>query len=279
MAMAVIVAMLVAPLAVSPALAGPIDDAREHYQRGNQLYQSGDYRGAIREFAEADRLAPSPILGFNIALCHDRMGNADEAIRRYREYLKAVPKADNRAAVEASIERLEAARGAAKEGTSATEGAANEGTEEPGAEAGTPPAPTASTYTGSDPGLKRVAAIDVSAMRARYRGGEGSEAASAGAAGTEPGAAGQQPPQASEDQSDVPPPTSPPVSDAPSAPKTTPIYKKWWFWVVLGVGAIIVINLSIESSGSSNNQPLRGLLTDPAATLPDSSGGATLWRF
>jgi len=251
LALAVIAAMLVAPLSIAPAFAGPMDEAREHYQKGNQLYQSGDYQGAIREFAEADRLAPSPILGFNIALCHDRMGNTDEAIRRYREYLKAVPKADNRAAVEASIQRLEAAR-VATNGKSTSSDAEAEPGPDPAAteEGGTAEAPQAgAAYTGSDPGLKRVAAIDVAAIRARYRGGAKSEGDDAGQG--QSAAAG---PVASEDQADVPPPAGPPVNEAPvnGAPapaKATPIYKKWWFWVVLGVGAIVIVNLAVSDRG------------------------------
>src|SRR5688500_3917367 len=105
--LATAVAFLLAPLALRAAHADPTEDARAHYQRGRQLYDAGDYRAAIAEFASADKIAPSPLLEYNIALCHERLGEKSEAVRRYRAYLDRVPDATNRAAVEDKIRKLE----------------------------------------------------------------------------------------------------------------------------------------------------------------------------
>src|SRR5262245_9352823 len=100
-------AILAAPVAVRTARADDTADARQHYAKGKQLFDGGDYRGAMAEFATADKLAPSPLLEFNIALCHERLGEKAEAVRRYRLYLDRVPDAQNRTQVEQKIHQLE----------------------------------------------------------------------------------------------------------------------------------------------------------------------------
>jgi tetratricopeptide (TPR) repeat protein len=88
--------------------------ARTHYQAGQKAYAAGDYRLAIREFAAAEQLAPSGFNDYNLGLCYDKLGEADPAVRYYRSYLERVPEAKNRAAVEASVARLEAALSSAQ---------------------------------------------------------------------------------------------------------------------------------------------------------------------
>lgn len=87
----------------------PRASARTHYQAGQKAYAAGDYRLAIREFAAAEQLAPSGFNDYNLGLCYDKLGEADPAVRYYRSYLERVPEAKNRAAVEASVARLESA--------------------------------------------------------------------------------------------------------------------------------------------------------------------------
>ena len=77
-----------------------------------------------------------------------------------------------------------------------------------------------------------------------------------------------------------PPPPASATQPAGEKPKdnATPIYKKWWFWVVLGVGALVVINIAVDDSSSSQpGQPNGLLLPESAPGIPE--GGATLWRF
>jgi len=85
-------------------------EARAHYQAGVKLYASGDYPGAIREFSAAQQLAPADLNNYNLALCYDKLGDADPAIRYYRAFLDKQPGTDKRAEIEASISRLEAAQ-------------------------------------------------------------------------------------------------------------------------------------------------------------------------
>ncbi len=80
-------------------------EARKHFERGKAAYSSSDYETAIREFKESYRLYPLPELLFNVARSHEAMGQHEEAIRTYREYLRADPQ--NVAEVRARIVNLQ----------------------------------------------------------------------------------------------------------------------------------------------------------------------------
>ncbi|HEY6173305.1 MAG TPA: hypothetical protein VIX73_02635, partial [Kofleriaceae bacterium] len=84
-------------------------DARAHYQQGVKFYGSGDYQGAIREFSAAQQLLPADLNNYNLALCYDKLGDAEPAIQYYRAFLDKQPGTDKRAEIQASIDRLEAA--------------------------------------------------------------------------------------------------------------------------------------------------------------------------
>lgn len=84
-------------------------EARTHYQAGVKFYSSGDYRAAIREFSAAQQLVPADLNNYNLALCYDKLGDADPAIQYYRAFLDRQPSTDKRAEIEASVNRLEAA--------------------------------------------------------------------------------------------------------------------------------------------------------------------------
>jgi hypothetical protein len=85
-------------------------EARAHYQAGVKLYAGGDYQGAIREFSAAQQRVPADLNNYNLALCYDKLGDADPAIQYYRAYLDKQPGTDKRAEIEASVSRLEAAQ-------------------------------------------------------------------------------------------------------------------------------------------------------------------------
>ncbi|HET9620076.1 MAG TPA: hypothetical protein VFP84_01830, partial [Kofleriaceae bacterium] len=84
-------------------------DARAHYQTAAKMYQTGDYRGAIREFSAAQQLVPADLNNYNLALCYDKLGDAEPAIQYYRAFLDKQPGTDKRAEIQASIDRLDAA--------------------------------------------------------------------------------------------------------------------------------------------------------------------------
>ena len=53
------------------------------YQRGTELYAEAKFEEALAAFQEAATLYASPDFQFNIAKCHERLGNFEEAIRSY----------------------------------------------------------------------------------------------------------------------------------------------------------------------------------------------------
>jgi hypothetical protein len=270
-------AALLAPPASGTAhaqQAGATDQARQHFARGKQLFATGDYRGAIAEFAAADKIAPSPLLEFNIALCHERLGERAEAVRRYRLYLERVPAATNRKVVEDKIARLEAE--IASEAQSKK--AAPQLVPPPvGGETLPPPAdakpPAAAPPSTGDPELDRAARIDIGKLRARRRAASDAPPRSAG---SPPRSAGAPPTAPPPRKSEPAPP--PPAPRDEGEKKSKPIYKQWWFWVIAGVSAIVIINIATADSDPDDGRA-RILPESNASTSAAQPGGAVLLRF
>lgn len=82
-------------------------DAAQRYEQGVQAYQEGRHKDAIDLFLEADALAPSSALSFNIARAYEKIKDSSNALRWYRDYLRREPAADDKAAVTALIEEYE----------------------------------------------------------------------------------------------------------------------------------------------------------------------------
>lgn len=103
--------------AVPPATANPagadsanVDpSAQARFDAGVAAYQEGRFRDAVELFKEADRLAPSARLSFNIAKVYERMGDNRSALAAYRDYLRRLPAADNKTEVSQRIAELERA--------------------------------------------------------------------------------------------------------------------------------------------------------------------------
>lgn len=303
LAWVVAAAVVVAPLAVTPAFAqNQLEQARAHYKRGEAKFKARDYHGAIREFQAADRLAPHSLNEYNIALSYDRLNNKRQAVVHYESYLRRAPTARNQAAVRQKVrqlreairveeaKRVEADRKAeearkkaeadrkAEEARKAAEAAKKGGNDsrlndevakrkaEEAARArleaqrqaearrkaeearrraeAARKAPTPTPSTG-DPQLDRVAAIDIAAIR---------DSRNLRGAGTPPPVAGK---------TNEPSPSSVAMGADRPKKKKKPAYKQWWFWVVMGVGAVILIDIA---SSDSNNRAA------PAS-------GMTLFRF
>lgn len=83
------------------------EDAAQRYEQGVQAYQEGRHKDAIDLFLEADALAPSSALSFNIARAYEKIKDSSNALRWYRDYLRREPQADDKAAVTALIEEYE----------------------------------------------------------------------------------------------------------------------------------------------------------------------------
>jgi tetratricopeptide (TPR) repeat protein len=99
-------------LAQAPSTEASVEARRElaksRFQAGSAHYEAGEYRRAVVAFVEADRLAPSPALSFNIARAYERLDDTSGALRWYRDYLRRSPKAKNAAEVSAKVADLSA---------------------------------------------------------------------------------------------------------------------------------------------------------------------------
>lgn len=278
--------------------ADPKAQAKQFFQSGEQKFQTGDYSGAILDFEAADKLVPSPILSYNIALCQERLGRDDLAIQHYKAYLSRRPDAANREQVETRIAEAEArlraktspppvvtpppAEGPPPPGKSgglpgALGGAGRKagpseslppppsslGPPPPASSLGPPPPPSAGKPP-TDPSLaKRLPgrAPAPGAPGGSAVGGELGGELPRGAGG--PGLGGPAIAARGGDAEPAPVPAGPAPTD--SKKKAKPLYKEWWFWAVMGVSAIIVVDV-IRSDGGSNVQP----------RVPS---GATILRF
>lgn len=83
------------------------EDAAQRYEQGVQAYQEGRHKDAIDLFLEADALAPSSALSFNIARAYEKIKDSANALRWYRDYLRREPNAEDKDAVVALIEEYE----------------------------------------------------------------------------------------------------------------------------------------------------------------------------
>lgn len=71
-------------------------DAAQRYKKGAAAYKEGRYKDAIDLFLEADALAPSSALSFNIARAYEKIKDSANALRWYRDYLRREPEAEDK---------------------------------------------------------------------------------------------------------------------------------------------------------------------------------------
>lgn len=83
------------------------EDAAQRYEQGVEAYQEGRHKDAIDLFLEADALAPSSALSFNIARAYEKIKDSSNALRWYRDYLRREPGAEDKAAVSRLIDDYE----------------------------------------------------------------------------------------------------------------------------------------------------------------------------
>jgi hypothetical protein len=83
-------------------------EAAAHYRTGVERYADGDYESAVVEFKLAYGAGGPPALLFNIAQAQRAGGHDQEALAYYKEYLRLVPDAPNRADVEERMATIEA---------------------------------------------------------------------------------------------------------------------------------------------------------------------------
>jgi tetratricopeptide (TPR) repeat protein len=91
----------------SHASSSSVDQAKAHYERGAQAYAAGRFKDAIDLFLQADELAPSAALSFNIARGYEKIGDDAASLQWYRDFRRRAPDAPNALEVERRIEQLE----------------------------------------------------------------------------------------------------------------------------------------------------------------------------
>jgi tetratricopeptide (TPR) repeat protein len=82
--------VLAAPPAASDE--APIDTearAMQAYNDGKAAYDAGKYEDALKLFLDAQSLYPSPVFHYNVALCHEALGNLEQAVISYEAYLRS----------------------------------------------------------------------------------------------------------------------------------------------------------------------------------------------
>ena len=85
--------------------------AQPHVDAAIAAFDDEEYETALREYQAAREIIEEPMLTYNIAVCHERLGNLREAIDEFNRYLgEASQDARNRDDVEERIEDLHAAR-------------------------------------------------------------------------------------------------------------------------------------------------------------------------
>jgi len=106
--------LFLAPLAAAASENAPLSaidavslDAKARFKQGVNLYKQERWREALKEFKEAYRIKPAGYMLYNIALCHDRLGETAQALKNYQLFLREEPEAKERAGVQTAIAKLE----------------------------------------------------------------------------------------------------------------------------------------------------------------------------
>ena len=93
-----------APRPWSPRRPNPDTEvAQRLFAEGAAAYDGKDYAHALEKFEAARRIRPLPAFDYNIARCHDRLGQAAPAIEAYERYLAAAPDAADSAEVRTRV--------------------------------------------------------------------------------------------------------------------------------------------------------------------------------
>jgi hypothetical protein len=207
--------------ATTPARADE-DGFKGHYEAGLSLYSSEDYETAIREFQAAYAIRHKPRLLFNIGQSYRSLGNAREALRYYLLYqaLESNPKPGLKAELEGYVAQMKAIVAAAERARRAEDHELPPSTRDARPSSATP----ANEPGPSEPGTSEPGPSEPGAFAATT--------------------------------TLVPPRRPPrPLLFARAPEPKPPVYKRGWFWGVLGGAAATVIVTGLAVGLTVNQGP------------------------
>ena len=194
--------------------------ARVVWKTGKRLFHQGDYKGALARFDQGYALSGKGGFLFNMAECQRLLGDDGQAQVLYRRYLAAHPTGKSRGLAIKRLLALDAARAAARSPGPGAD------TPAPGAAQPAKPKP-APIVPAEDPAPKPRTVAP----------------AEEPTPDTAQGAPAALPASATQAQRSRQPATSRTLTTARAAqPEAkqpgTPIYKRWWFWTIIGAVAV-----------------------------------------
>ena len=225
-----VTAIALAPATAAAESAQERAAAREHTRQAQVHYNLGRFDEALDEYSTAYELFPHPAFLFNIGQCHRELGNHDRALFFFEGYLREMPEAPNRQLV---LELIADCQQALEQ--------RGPPDEEP-PDAGVGDASVGETGEGdvADAGPAGEGDADLDAEAATTTEVEAGEVAL-----------------------ELPPPEEPPQ------PASRPIYRRWWFWTILGVLVAGGVAGGVVAGVSANN---------PTVVPPSGSAGTVDWR-
>jgi tetratricopeptide (TPR) repeat protein len=83
-----------------------VDVARAHFRKGAELYDQQEYAKALAEFEAAFAAKPKAEFLYNLAQCHEHLGQREDAVRAYSAYLESNPPAEDAQRVRRRVAEL-----------------------------------------------------------------------------------------------------------------------------------------------------------------------------
>jgi tetratricopeptide (TPR) repeat protein len=94
-------------VAAGPARADEQGEARRHYRHGERLFEAGRYADAAAAYERGYRLVRLPGFLIDMAHCHVRLGELEQARQLYRAFLEEAPTSPRRPEVERAIASID----------------------------------------------------------------------------------------------------------------------------------------------------------------------------
>ena len=230
--LAVLVGALLAAVA-HPSHADSAREFRQHYEAALRFYDAGQFEGAIKEFQAAYALKQLPRLLLNIGQAHRKLGHARDALGFYEFYLRVEPnpKPEIRAELTTYIAQTRMLLDAAERMRAEQKGEPAAGPEQtpgPGGPSSGGPSPPGQPATASPAGIGATGATTATTAPAT--------------------------PTAPDTRLQVS--SAPALEHRPTdSTAARPVYKKWWFWTLIGVGVAATatgIALGVRASASAD---------------------------